>query len=274
MSEADTSDFVDDRGEVAGDDVAEADPEAVEAAEIRADIEDTRVEMGDTLQELGDRLDPGNLVEQAKENVREATIGRVEETAKGMSDMVMDTIRRNPIPAAMAGAGLALLWMNRSNDSSNGKGRSASYERYGPYRSGMRYDDRRTSGADEPGITDRAGDVVSSVGQTVGDTVGQVSQRVGEVGQTVGSSVGQGVEQTTWRFERLMDSSPLAVGAIALGAGALVGAVLPETPEQRVLAEPARAVGETVRQAVSDATDKIEEGLDTVDPGKVSASRS
>ena len=98
-------------------DLEEPDAEEIEIAEIRADIEDTRAEMGGTLTELGDRLDPGNLMNEAKENVREATIGRVEETAKGMSDMVMETIKRNPIPAAMAGAGLALLWMNRSNGS-------------------------------------------------------------------------------------------------------------------------------------------------------------
>ena len=99
----------------------ETDAETAETQEIRADIEETRVEMGGTLRELGDRLDPGNLMNQAKENVREATIGRVEETAKGMSEMVMETIRRNPVPAAMAGAGLALLWMNRSNESQGGQ---------------------------------------------------------------------------------------------------------------------------------------------------------
>ena len=91
------------------------DEERAEAIEIRADIEETREEMGGTLQELGDRLEPGHLVQQAKDNVRDATIGRVEETAKGVSDVVLETIKNNPIPAAMAGAGLALLWMNRSD---------------------------------------------------------------------------------------------------------------------------------------------------------------
>ena len=91
------------------------DEERAEAIEIRADIEETREEMGGTLQELGDRLEPGYLVQQAKDNVRDATIGRVEETAKGVSDVVLETIKNNPIPAAMAGAGLALLWMNRSD---------------------------------------------------------------------------------------------------------------------------------------------------------------
>jgi hypothetical protein len=47
----------------------ETQDEDVEVAEIRADIEDTRREMGGTLNELGERLDPGHLVEQAKDNV-------------------------------------------------------------------------------------------------------------------------------------------------------------------------------------------------------------
>ena len=92
----------------------ETESEQADAGEIRAEIDETREEMGGTLNELGDRLDPAHLVTQAKENVRDATIGRVEDTAKGMTDMVMDTIKKNPIPAAIAGAGLALLWANRA----------------------------------------------------------------------------------------------------------------------------------------------------------------
>ena len=57
--------------------------------EMRADIDGARREMGTTLSELGDRLEPGNLVDQAKENLRDATIGRVEESVRGTSDMVL-----------------------------------------------------------------------------------------------------------------------------------------------------------------------------------------
>ena len=74
------------------------DDEQAQAAEIRAEIEEAREEMGGTLNELGDRLEPSHLMQQAKENVRDATIGRVEETARGTTDMVMETIKRNPDP--------------------------------------------------------------------------------------------------------------------------------------------------------------------------------
>ena len=235
--------------------------EDVEMATIRSDIEETRVEMGGTLHELGERLEPGNLVNQAKENVRDATIGRVEETAKGMSDMVMDTIRSNPIPAAMAGAGLAMLWMNRSNGTRTGNGHRPGYAAGSAY--GYRADDGRQQGR---GIADRAGEAMSNVGDTVGQTVGQVGETVGQTAGQVGETVGQTVQVTGWRIERFMQSSPLAVGAIAIGAGALVGALIPETPpERQMLGDASRAVGETVRDTVGQATDRAEEALDKVE---------
>ncbi|HEX2765937.1 MAG TPA: DUF3618 domain-containing protein [Candidatus Limnocylindria bacterium] len=235
--------------------------EDVEMAAIRSDIEETRVEMGGTLHELGERLEPGNLVHQAKENVRDATIGRVEETAKGMSDMVMDTIRSNPIPAAMAGAGLAMLWMNRSNGTRTGTGHRPGYAAGSGY--GYRAGDGRQQ---DRGIADRAGEAMSNVGDTVGQTVGQVGETVGQTAGQVSETVGQTVQVTGWRIERFMQSSPLAVGAIAVGAGALVGALIPETPpERQMLGDASRAVGETVRDTVGQATDRAEEALDKVE---------
>ena len=229
------------------------DDEAEQAHEIRTEIEETRVEMGGTLNELGDRLDPANLVSQAKDNVREATIGRVEDTAKGISDMVMETIKQNPIPTALAGAGLALLWMNRSNGSDR---------RYQPtYRGGQQ------SGN---GIGDRIGDTASSVGDSISGAVGQVGDSAGRIGQNVGQTageVGQNVGQTVGdigtQLDRFMQSSPLAMGAIALGAGAVVGGLVPSTPQEReLLADARREIGSSVQGAVDQAATKAEEVLD------------
>lgn len=241
---------------------SELSAEEVEVTEIRADIEETRVEMGGTLNELGERLDPGHLVNQAKENVREATIGRVEETAQGISEMVMETIKRNPIPAAMAGAGLALLWMNKSSgDGSKNGHRAGSRYAGGPGTMPMYGDDMygRTDRDAGPG----AAGLASDVGRNVAGAAGSVGETIGEAGQNVGQTVGHGVQEAGWRLERFMDSSPLAMGAIALGAGAVVGAIVPETPKEReLLGDASRAVGETVRDTVSQATDEAEETLE------------
>lgn len=259
---------------------AEPDPEEIEVAEIRADIEETRYEMGGTLNELGQRLDPGNLMNQAKENVREATVGRVEETAKGMSDMVMDTIKRNPIPAAMAGAGLAMLWKNKSDGNGDGDGRRMqSGSRYSPYYGTTSSQGQRTGWTEQgqggQGIGDKAGQAAGRVGE-VGDNVGQA---VGQVGQTAsdvtGEVIGRGqdaAQEVGWRLERFMRASPLAVGAIAIGAGALIGALVPETKQEReMLGDASRQVGETVRNTVNEAGQQAERKLDETERSMASS---
>ena len=234
-----------------------SDEELAEAAEIRAEIEETREEMGGTLNELGDRLEPGHLMNQARENVRDATIGRVEETAKGMSDMVMETIKRNPIPAAMAGAGLALLWVNRSNGNGHGQ-----YAR-DAYRSGD-YQAYAYSGRyDRPGTGQNVGGVAGTVGDTVGGAVGTVKEGAGEAVSTVAQGATQAAHEVGWRLDRFMQANPLAVGAIAIGAGALAGTMIPETPqEQQLLGDASRQVADTVRQTVEEVATKAEETFD------------
>ena len=60
-----------------------------------------------------------------------------------------------------------------------------------------------------------------------------------------------------------MQASPLAVGAIAVGAGVLAGTILPETQgEQELLGDASRQVADTVRQTVDDVATKAEETLD------------
>ena len=235
---------------------AMSDDEQAEVTGIRAEIEETRLEMGGTLNELGNRLEPGHLVDQAKENVREATIGRVEETAKGISDMVMDTIKRNPIPAALAGAGLALLWKNRSHGTQD----NASYgTRYG-------YQTRPSStyqGGSSEGVGSKVGEAASTVGQNVGGAVGSVAEGAQQVGGEVVERAGATAQHVGWKLDSFMQANPLAVGAIAIGTGALVGSIVPETSQDRdMLGDASRQVGNTVRDTVDQATTKAEETLD------------
>jgi hypothetical protein len=238
-------------------DAAEADgmteDEAAEVAEIRADIEGTREEMGGTLNELGDRLEPGHLVQQVKENVREATIGRVEETAKGVSEMVMDTIKRNPIPAALAGAGIAMLWANRSQGPRGGNSN---------YGSGYGYQSRPASmyeGGGAGGIGSKARDAASTVTGAVGSVAEGAQHATGEVIDRAGETA----QQVGFKLDSFMQASPLAMGAIAIGAGAVVGSILPETSQEReMLGDASRQVTSAVRDGVEQATAKAEETLD------------
>src|SRR5690606_29272661 len=87
----------------------------------------TRAEMSETINAIQEKVNPETVKAQIKENVqheadaikaqvREATIGRAEkvahnasETARDAGDSLMETIRDNPVPAAMVGIGLGWL---------------------------------------------------------------------------------------------------------------------------------------------------------------------
>jgi ElaB/YqjD/DUF883 family membrane-anchored ribosome-binding protein len=239
------------------------DEEQAEAAEIRADIEQTRAEMGGTLNELGYRLEPGHLVDQAKENVREATIGRVEET----TNMVMDTIRQNPIPAALAGVGLFMLWKNRSTAPTGYAG--STYRTYGfdrtegyarPYGATGQGQWRGDGGQD---IGSKARDAASNVRDNVGDAVGSAAETAQQAAGTAVERAGQTAQEVGWRVDNFMQANPLAVAVIAAGAGAVVGSIVPETEQEReMLGDASRQVSSAVREKVDEATAKAEETLD------------
>jgi hypothetical protein len=218
---------------------AASSPAANDPAVIEAEIEQTRTEMSGTIDAIQQRLNPDTLAEQAKdaareaveeakeavrgalleakESVREATIGRVETMVRNVSDSayetrdgIMDTVRHNPIPAALVGIGLGWLWMNRRNASPrrmNGYYANDAY-RYGRYEPGTysqggyapvpSHDggNRVTQMAGRAqqavgNMTDQVGETAGNLASTVGETAGNLASTVGETAGTVAGQVGQ-----------------------------------------------------------------------------------
>lgn len=118
-----------------------------EPAEIRANIERTRAEMSETIDAIQEKLSPDRLKEQAKDAVKEATVGKVKtmvtsatETASDVVETVQDSaqeavryVRENPLPAAIVGAGVAWLLMR-----SRGEGSRTTYRQPAPRMSSAR----------------------------------------------------------------------------------------------------------------------------------------
>jgi len=151
---------------------------------------------------------------------------------------VMETVRRNPVPAALAGIGLLMLWRNRSE-----AGQSSSGTR----------------------LTEKVGGAASSVGENVSTAAGNVGQTVGDAASEVAYRGREAVDTVGSQLDQFMQAGPLAVAAVAAGAGALVGALVPSTPvEREKLAEPAQKVAGSVRDNVSTVMDKVEEQADQV----------
>lgn len=85
--------------------------------EIRSRIEHTRAEMSETIDAIHARLSPTRFVTEAKETVKRATFGRAKNLAQRASltardlakqsplasDSVLQRVRENPVPVALAG---------------------------------------------------------------------------------------------------------------------------------------------------------------------------
>ena len=269
-----------------------------DTAEIRAEIEETRAEMSETIEAIQERLSPQHLKEQVKDQareqyeeikmmVRDATIGKAEDMVRNVGDTLdearyslVETIRQNPIPAALVGIGLGWLFMNRQSAPGRRYNRyydRARYDRWSQPDYGERqgYTGRVSAYADtyhgnrpeqtEGGVKDtlhhaqatagnvvnRAQETVSTIADRTQETVGNVVSQAQETASTVASqtqeAVGYIADQAQYqaqrvedRFQQALYENPLAVGAVALAIGTAVGFALPQTQRENELLGEAR----------------------------------
>ena len=114
------------------------------------------------------------------------------------------------------------------------------------------------------GAASKVGDAASSIGEGVGGAVGSIADGAQLATGEVVDRAGATAQQMGWKLDSFMQANPLAMGAIAVGAGAVVGSLIPETdPEREILGDASRQVGATLRDTIDDATSQAEDAFDT-----------
>lgn len=248
-----------------------------ETEQLRHEIRDTRERMSDTLDALSVRLNPHRIKEQVKNNIREATVGRVEHMARHASERVsetragiMDTIRDNPIPAAMIGVGLGWMIFNgrRSHEQlhnmwSDQRGFIGDLSATTPR---LQQDDAAggigasVSPIEEPGITDRLRSKASDVTETAGDVIDSTRERISDAGTRVQDVASNVADATRYQARRLEDrisgtmrENPLAIGAAAVAIGLVAGLAIPESRRENEL------MGQARDRLMSQARDRAED---------------
>jgi gas vesicle protein len=202
-----------------------------------------------------------------KHAVREATIGRVENLATQAGDVMNDTrdtlietVRRNPIPAALAGIGIAWLLMNRS--SSKRRQSEAAHHvgsalgSAGSAVTGAAHDaSQAVSGVVAQGVdvaTQLAGQVSATARHLAHDATDATGRLLHGATDTAGQLANQAGEQAMRverAFESTLKTNPLAIGAVAAAVGAAVGYSLPRTRKEDEL------MGELRDRVLHGATD-------------------
>ena len=207
---------------------------------------------------------------QAKLALRDATIGKVETMTRTASDnvgglrhAVVETIRANPMPAAVVGFGLGWLFLNRPSGPTSQPYGSSSGQRYRTpgYNAGGYGGSSQTTGAVEAAadaahqgaghVVDRAQATAGHVADQVQDAAGQVveqaqqtaDQVMGQMQETGEQLVDQVQEQASRAqsfLERQLEENPLLVGAVALVLGGVLAGTVQSTPREDELLGGAR----------------------------------
>jgi ElaB/YqjD/DUF883 family membrane-anchored ribosome-binding protein len=266
----------------------EEDPDA-----IRADIGETRRRMSHALDEIGDRINPQHLKEEVKHHVRDATIGRAETMARNTAGRarearhtIMDTIRDNPLPAAITGLGLGwLVWNGRRNDSEDDRYRYTTWgdEAYLANRPIGTLDDRYATGRYREtstdfgeGIKDRAEDITDRTREAMQDARDRTRDKADELAHRAHdfaertaaetrSAAHRIAEETRYRSHRLEDrfqdtmrSNPLAIGAAAAAVGVAVGLSAPATRrESEIMGDARDRFRDRAKHATREAAEKV-----------------
>jgi ElaB/YqjD/DUF883 family membrane-anchored ribosome-binding protein len=238
----------------------------------RVEIERTRADMSETVDAIQDRLSPQNLKEQAKDRVKEATVARAREARSG----IVDTVKANPLPAALTGIGLGWLLVSaRQQGSAPPRYRAEDYRvtnEYAPvadkYLPQDRTEGAEGSSAGEPlgRARDKVGETATHAQDKAGDLAGRAQDKAGDLGsraQDRASRLGNQARHQARRagggFQRMLNENPLTVGALAVGTGAAIGLAIPETSkEHEVMGEARDTVVEKAQEKAQDAQQRVQ----------------
>lgn len=281
---------------------------------IRRDIEQTRAEMSETIDAIQRKLDPEVLKEKAKERfveakdhvkeeVREATVGKVQHMVQRAGrdvrearTTVMDTIRENPIPAAMVAGGLAWLIMGGRKQVQERRGggydnRRAyatpryiedDYDVYGDYEFGAvgsgyegaregRVDRVKGRVQDVAGaasakaheVTDKVTDKASELAHRTRDEASDLADRARREARDLRFRAGSEARRMERTFERTYRENPIGIGLAALAIGSIVGAALPRTRrEDELLGRTRDKLMSRARDVAGEAVEKVKETAD------------
>jgi gas vesicle protein len=259
---------------------------------IAADIRITQERLGDTVEEIGERFNPTRLKQELKSDIRDATIGKVENMAQQTADMVSDaqrslvqSIRENPVPAVMVGIGLGWMILNASNrkkqtgsDSHYGdsqrRGSRSSYDEQQRAGWNTMYDDQQERDYDRQssGTMDRArnkaSEVVDTVKQKTSELADTTQRKASEIGERAEEMAGRVADQTrvqTRRVEHAFQDNPLVIGAAALALGLAAGLAIPSTEKEDELVGDTRdELVDKVRDVAEDTKAKVQQVAERV----------
>lgn len=254
---------------------------------IRSDIDQTRRRMDDTMDALGNRLQGRHLVDEILGFFRGSGANpdgvgqKLKDSAQGAVHSLVDSVKANPMPVLVIGAGLAwLIYEKRkasdfsvdddlaasASDPSFSASPKVTYDPDAYVDRPLVYPTPVSGVGDEmldfqEGIADKASSVTGQAKEKLGEVADKarhgletVRQRAGEVGVLAKEKTREVYEKSRERVVTTANQHPLELGLACLAVGLIAGLAMP-TPDR--VNRLAGAKMDRIRQRTKEAGSEI-----------------
>lgn len=215
--------------------------------QLEREIDEERAHINHTLDVLEGKLSPGELFDKV--------LGYTRRNGGEFSRNLVNTVTHNPIPTLMTAVGITwmLYQQNRPGSSESGNGWSYGEESYGLNGSGF-------SDTEKRGLKDKASHLKDSVGnakQHAGDKAHQAAEGIRQRADRIKHSTQSQAQKVSEGFNYMLEEQPLALGALGIAIGALLGGSLPSTRrEDRLMGEASDRVADKASHVAESAYEK------------------
>lgn len=226
---------------------------SMETDRIEADLNESRHRLNDTLSALGSKLSPGQMLDEV--------LGLAQGQAGQFASKLGTQVKDNPLPTLLIAAGVGMLFLNRGNNAhgvshddwhSERRYRSLEEARWSTPRNANESDDaynervhaayaetldlKQMAGEAAHDFKERVTKTVQGIQRRAGDVRNRMSQTASEVShyaQDQTQRLGAKASSISHRAQDMYQDTPLAVGAIALAVGAMIGSATPLSNAER-----------------------------------------
>lgn len=188
--------------------------------QLEREIDRQREHLAGIVDALEGRLSPGELLNKAMQGSKDG--GREFATNLGQA------VRDNPTAALLTVAGMAWLWTSQRHPPSH----------------------HREPGELREGLSEKAGDARASLHNA--------RNAAGEKAHNAADSVRRGAHRASDGFENMLHENPMALGAIGIAVGAMLGGMLPPTrKEDELLGATRDDMADRTRERLREARDEL-----------------
>lgn len=237
-------------------------------ARLEREIDQQRDNIGDIINALENKLSPGEVLDRMMKLGK----GNGGEFARNLGT----TVKANPVPALLASASLLWLYAGRNNTGSAARASayrsdmysgSADYSDGDVYTAGSHLGGNGSSSDQHRSMKDRVSEGAHSMKDRASDMRSGMAEKWGGAKSRVSSgasgakdSIRNQTQRAKSGFDGMLNENPMALGAIGIAVGALLGASLPTTEkEHRLMGDASARMKDKAKSAASSGYSKVNE---------------